>query len=96
MRESRLATSRDGRHGPQIMSFEQAAVRLPLTAQGGPAVILDWKSDVAPALGAFDHYCAQVRAYLEMTHTERGLIVLMSSGAVIPALPTKSTENEAS
>lgn len=28
MRESRLAASRDGRHGLQIMSFEQAAVRL--------------------------------------------------------------------
>ena len=28
MRESRLAAGRDGRHGLQIMSFEQAAVRL--------------------------------------------------------------------
>ena len=28
MRESRLAAGRAGRHGLQIMSFEQAAVRL--------------------------------------------------------------------
>jgi len=28
MREGRLAAGRDGRHGLQIMSFEQAAVRL--------------------------------------------------------------------
>ena len=28
MRESRLAASRDSRHGLQVLSFEQAAVRL--------------------------------------------------------------------
>ena len=28
MREGRLAAARDGRHGLQVMSFEQAAVRL--------------------------------------------------------------------
>jgi len=28
MREGRLAAGRDGRHGLQVMSFEQAAVRL--------------------------------------------------------------------
>jgi exodeoxyribonuclease-5 len=68
---------------------------LTLTAEGRPAVVVDWKSDVSPAPGTLDHYRAQVRAYLDMTRGERGLIVLMTSGAVIPVLPTKPTEHEA-
>jgi exodeoxyribonuclease-5 len=56
---------------------------------------VDWKSDVTPATGTLDHYRAQVRTYLDMTGAERGLIVLMTSGAVIPVLPTKPTESEA-
>ena len=59
---------------------------LTLTAEGRPAVVVDWKSDVSPAPGTLDHYRAQVRAYLDMTGAERGLIVLMTSGAVIPVL----------
>jgi len=68
---------------------------LTLTAEGRPAVVVDWKSDVTPAPGTLDHYRAQVRAYLDMTGAERGLIVLMTSGTVIPVLPTKPTESEA-
>lgn len=68
---------------------------LTLTAEGRPAVVVDWKSDVSPAPGTLDHYRAQVRAYLDMTSAERGLIVLMTSGAVIPVLPTTPTESEA-
>jgi len=68
---------------------------LTLTAEGRPAVVVDWKSDVAPASSTLDHYRAQVRAYLDMTRAERGLIVLMTSGAVIPVLPTTPTESEA-
>ncbi|MBU4568923.1 MAG: UvrD-helicase domain-containing protein [Alphaproteobacteria bacterium] len=68
---------------------------LTLTAEGRPAVVVDWKSDVSPAPGTLDHYRAQVRAYLDMTRAERGLIVLMTSGAVIPVLPTTPTESEA-
>ncbi|OYQ36841.1 ATP-dependent endonuclease [Niveispirillum lacus] len=68
---------------------------LTLTAEGRPAVVVDWKSDVVPALEMLDHYRAQVRAYLDMTGAERGLIVLMTSGSVIPILPTKQTESEA-
>ena len=48
--------------------------------------MVDWKSDVTPAPGTLDHYRAQVRAYLDMTGAERGLIVLMTSGAVVPVL----------
>jgi exodeoxyribonuclease-5 len=68
---------------------------LTLAAEGRPAVVVDWKSDVSPAPGTLDHYRAQVRAYLDMTRAERGLIVLMTSGAVIPVLPTTPTESEA-
>ncbi len=68
---------------------------LTLTAEGHPDVVVDWKSDVTPVPGTLDHYRAQVRAYLDITGAERGLIVLMTSGAVISVLPTKPTENEA-
>ncbi|MCQ0971017.1 UvrD-helicase domain-containing protein [Paracoccus sp. TK19116] len=68
---------------------------LTLAAGGSPAVVIDWKSDVAPAPGTLDHYRAQVRAYLDMTGAERGLIVLMTSGAIIPVLPTQLTKSEA-
>ncbi len=51
---------------------------------GSPQVIVDWKSDVDPAPETIEHYRAQVRAYLDMTETECGLIVLMTSGVAIP------------
>jgi ATP-dependent exoDNAse (exonuclease V) beta subunit len=63
---------------------------LTLTTEGHPAVVVDWKSDVAPDPQTLDHYRAQVRAYLDMTGAERGLIVLMTSGAVISVQPTNS------
>lgn len=55
---------------------------------GRPAVVVDWKSDVTPSSQLLDHYYAQVRAYVDMTGAERGLIVLMTSGAVIHVQPT--------
>lgn len=67
---------------------------LTLTAEGRPAVVVDWKSDITPSTGTLDHYRTQVRAYLDMTGAERGLIVLMTSGAVLPVLPTNPTEGE--
>jgi hypothetical protein len=38
---------------------------------------------VNPDAGTLDHYRSQVRAYLDMTGAERGLIVLMTTGRVI-------------
>lgn len=64
---------------------------LTLTAEGRPAVVVDWKSDVTAAAETLDHYRAQVRAYLDMTGAERGLIVLMTPGVVIPVLPSQSS-----
>ena len=57
-------------------------------ADGARQVIVDWKSDVAPTPETLEHYRAQVRAYLDMTETERGLIVLATSGVVIPVART--------
>jgi exodeoxyribonuclease-5 len=55
---------------------------------GTPRVIVDWKSDVAPSAQTIDHYRSQVRAYLDVTKAERGLIVFMTTATVIPV--TKS------
>ena len=49
-------------------------------ADGKPEVVIDWKSDVAPAPETVEHYRAQVHAYLEMTGAGRGLVVFMTSG----------------
>lgn len=56
-----------------------------------PVVVVDWKSDVAPDPQALDHYRTQVRAYLDMTRAERGLIVLMTAGTVITVSPSPQT-----
>ena len=66
-------------------------------SDGAPQVVIDWKSDVNPKPETLEHYCAQVRAYLDMTKTERGLVVAMTSGTVIPVRQTESAvEAEAS
>ena len=53
-------------------------------ADAAPKVVIDWKSDVNPSVESLRHYRAQVHAYLEMTGTERGLIVCVTPGTVIP------------
>ena len=53
-------------------------------AEGAPQVVIDWKSDVDPSPESLEHYHAQVRAYLDMTGTKRGLIVAVTSGTVYP------------
>lgn len=50
---------------------------------GQPQVIIDWKSDVSPDEKTIEHYKKQVGAYLEMTGTPLGLIVLATTGRVI-------------
>jgi exodeoxyribonuclease-5 len=51
---------------------------------GVPQIVVDWKSDVAPSAETIEHYRSQVRTYLDTTGAERGLIVLMTLGTVIP------------
>jgi exodeoxyribonuclease-5 len=58
---------------------------------GRPVVVVDWKSDVNPETQLLEHYRAQVRAYLDMTGAERGLVVLMTKGTVIAVLPSPQT-----
>ncbi|MCY3995220.1 MAG: UvrD-helicase domain-containing protein [Rhodobacter sp.] len=50
---------------------------------GTPEAVIDWKSDVDPSPETIEHYRAQVRAYLEVTGADRGLIVLVTNGMVI-------------
>ncbi|RWG87090.1 MAG: ATP-dependent endonuclease [Mesorhizobium sp.] len=64
---------------------------LTLTAEGRPGVVVDWKSDVKPDPQTLDHYRSQVRAYLDMTGADRGLIVLMTTGAIITVSPSAQT-----
>jgi exodeoxyribonuclease-5 len=60
---------------------------LTLTRDGRPRVVIDWKSDVVPAPDTIEHYHCQVRAYLNMTGAERGMIVLVTSGTIIHVSP---------
>ena len=55
---------------------------------GSPEVVIDWKSDVDPSPDTIQHYCAQVRAYLDTTGAPRGLVVAVTSGTVVPVAPT--------
>ena len=52
-------------------------------AGGAPQVVIDWKSDVDPSHETLEHYRAQVRAYLEVTGAERGLVVVVTTGIAI-------------
>lgn len=54
------------------------------TPGGKPGVVIDWKSDVAPNSKTLDHYRSQLEDYLTVSGAERGLIVLATSGTVIP------------
>lgn len=62
-----------------------------LTREGHPAVVVDWKSDVTPDAETLEHYRAQVQAYVATTGAERGLIVLLTSGTVIPVQSRNTT-----
>ena len=55
---------------------------------GTPEVVIDWKSDVDPSPDTIQHYCAQVRAYLDTTGAPRGLVVAVTSGTVVPVAPS--------
>lgn len=74
----------------ELVATVGIADALTVDPEGRPAVVIDWKSDVNPAQETLDHYRAQVRAYLDMTGAERGLIVLMTNGTVIIVPPSRS------
>lgn len=76
----------------EVDSVEQATAGITdatsFDPDGKPLVVIDWKSDVQPTPETIDHYRAQVRNYLDMTGTERGLIVLVTTGVVIAVTPS--------
>ena len=74
----------------RLIAMAGIADALAIDPEGRPAVVIDWKSDVNPSPETLGHYRAQVRAYLDMTGAERGLIVLMTSGTVITVPPSHS------
>ena len=59
-------------------------------SDGNPQAVIDWKSDVHPVPETIDHYRAQVRNYLDMTGTARGLIVLVTSGTALLVMPSST------
>ncbi|MCG7400489.1 MULTISPECIES: UvrD-helicase domain-containing protein [Caballeronia] len=61
---------------------------LTLGADGRPVVVIDWKGDVRPDARTVEHYCSQVRAYLDITGAQRGLIVFATTGAIVAVEPT--------
>ncbi len=75
----------------ELVATAGIADALAIDPDGKPEVIVDWKSDVAPAPETLDHYRAQVRAYIDMTGAARGLIVLMTTATVIPVTPSPLT-----
>lgn len=74
----------------ELVATAGIADALTVDPEKRPAIVIDWKSDVNPTEETLDHYRAQVRAYLDMTGAERGLIVLMTNGTVITVLPSRS------
>lgn len=50
-------------------------------------LVIDWKSDVAPAPQTLNAYRGQMADYLRSVGCDRGLIVLMTQGCVLEVLP---------
>ena len=80
--------------GSELVATAGIADALTVGNDRRPVVVVDWKSDVNPNAQTLDHYRAQVRAYLDMTGAERGLIVLMTRGTVIAVSPSPQTVAE--
>jgi exodeoxyribonuclease-5 len=49
---------------------------------GTPDVVIDWKSDVAPAADTVQNYRAQVASYVRLLGAREGWIVFATSGRV--------------
>jgi ATP-dependent exoDNAse (exonuclease V) beta subunit len=56
---------------------------LAVEPDGTVSLVVDWKSDVAPALATVAQYRAQLRAYLEATGATEGLLVFLTTGTVV-------------
>jgi ATP-dependent exoDNAse (exonuclease V) beta subunit len=51
-------------------------------ADGHPAVVVDWKSDVNPSAADRELYAAQMQDYLDALAAKRGAIVYMSRSEI--------------
>ena len=60
-----------------------------LRPAGTPELVVERKSNIAPTREILEHYREHMRTCLHMTQADTGLIVLLTSGTVIPA--TRST-----
>ena len=73
-------------HSTETDTHEEASAgivdAIAFDAKGVPQVVIDWKSDVDSSPETLEHYRAQVRAYLDMTGADRGLVVAATSGAI--------------
>ena len=73
-------------HSTETDTHEEASAgivdAIAFDAKGVPQVVIDWKSDVDSSPETLEHYRAQVRAYLDMTGADRGLIIAVTSGTV--------------
>jgi ATP-dependent exoDNAse (exonuclease V) beta subunit len=79
---------------PELRVYAAAAVERTMTLTAGIAdaialddtgrieAVVDWKSDVDPALSVIDAYRAQVRDYMAATGAKIGLVVFMTSGHI--------------
>ena len=50
--------------------------------EGRPSIVIDWKSDVAPAIRDIELHAAQLRVYMRATNVSRGALVYMSTAKV--------------
>ena len=73
-------------HSTETDTHEEASAgivdAIAFDAKGVPQVVIDWKSDVDSSPETLEHYRAQVRAYLDMSGAERGMVVCVTSGIV--------------
>ncbi len=50
---------------------------------GTPELVIDWKSDVTPDLATKSQYRDQVRRYLDVTGTPKGMVVFVTTGEIM-------------
>lgn len=53
---------------------------------GRPELVIDWKSDVDPDPATAEHYRGQVKRYLDVTGTPKGMVVFVTTGRIMDVL----------
>jgi len=73
-------------HGTELVTVGVADA-INWSSNGRALVVVDWKSDVDPGGKTIDKYKSQLRAYLQATGAERGLLVFATTGRSIQVVP---------